>query len=264
MALPRLQLFEFNDAPWAPAVLRDTLIEALSRALRWGHLLDGLVEPLSRCLTEAGTSQVLDLCAGAGGPGAVLAEAMARRGHDAHFLLSDLFPHPAEWAALCAAQPGRLAYVPEPLDATRIPPEVGAGRVRVIINALHHFPPALAREVLRGACAGAPAVFIAEGLVRNPLSFAAMAPAGLAALYATPLLAGDRRLARALWTWLTPAALLVSAWDGTVSALRCYLPEELEAMVADLDGFTWTRGEFTHSGGLGRGSWLSGVRQPRG
>lgn len=263
MALPRLQLFEFNDAPWAPPVLRATIVEALSRTLAWGRMLDGLVAPLSRCLDEANAREVLDLCAGAGGPAAVLARAMARAGRETHFLMSDLFPHVAEWEALRAEQPGRLDFEPSPVDATAIPPALGAGRARVIINALHHFPPPLAKAVLRGACQGAPAVFVAEGLVRNPLSFAAMAPVGIAGLLATPVLAKERRLARAAVTWLTPLALAASAWDGTVSTFRCYLPEELHAMVADLEGWRWTSGEFSHSFGLGRGSWFAGVRTER-
>lgn len=260
MALPRLQLFEFNDAPWAPAALRSTLVEALSRAIRWGRLLDGLVAPLARCLEQAGTSQVLDLCAGAGGPAAVLSEAMAQRGHDVHFLMSDLYPAVADWEALSRAAPARLGFVAEPVDATDIAPSLGAGRVRVIVNALHHFPPPLARAVLRGVCRDAPGVFIAEGLVRNPLSFAAMGPVGLAALMATPLLSKDHRLARAALTWGSPVALAASAWDGTVSSMRTYQPEELREMVADLPGWTWTSGEYTHSFGLGTGSWFVGTR----
>ncbi len=261
MALPRLQLFEFNDSQWAPALLRDTIVEALGHTLAWGHMLDGLVDPLSRCLEAARTNEVLDLCAGSGVPAAVLARAMADSGRAAHFLLTDLFPHPAEWAALRRELPTHLDFEESPIDATAIPPALGAGRVRVIVNALHHFPPPVARAVLRGACERAPAVFVAEGLVRNPLSFAAMAPVGLAGLLATPVLAKDRRLRRALLTWLSPVALAASVWDGTVSTFRCYLPEELHAMVSDLDGWTWSQGEYTHSAGFGHGSWFSGVRR---
>ncbi|MDP1825733.1 MAG: hypothetical protein Q8L48_20900 [Archangium sp.] len=257
MALPRFQLFEFNDSPWVPAVLRDTIVEALSRAIRWGGLMDGLVAPLARCLDAAGTSQVLDLCAGAGGPAAILCDAMAKRGHDVHFLMSDLFPAIAEWESLRSE---RLDFVAEPVDATHISPALGAGRVRVIINALHHFPPDLAKQAILGACAGAPGVFIAESLVRNPVSFLAMAPVGIAALLATPALAKDRRLARALLTWFSPVALAVSAWDGTVSSMRIYEPAELQEMVAGLEGWTWTSGQYAHSAGLGSGSWFSGTR----
>lgn len=258
MALPRLQLFEFNDSPWAPAVLRDTLVEALSRAIRWGGLMDGLVAPLARCLEAAGTSKVLDLAAGAGGPAVILSEAMAQRGHDVHFLMSDLFPKLAQWEALRSE---RIDFVREPVDATDISPALGEGRVRVIINALHHFPPELARRALRGACTNAPGVFIAENLIRNPLSFAAMAPVGLAALAATPVLAKDRHLSRALISWLSPIALAASAWDGTVSSMRIYEPSELQEMVAGLEGWTWTSGQYAHSRGLGTGSWFSGTRE---
>lgn len=260
MALPRFQLFEFNDASWAPPVLRSTLVEALSRAIRWGGLLDGVVEPLARCLRDAGTSKVLDLCSGAGGPASVLSAEMAKRGHDVHFLMSDLFPAVPDWEALSAENPARLGFVRESVDATAIPKALGEGRVRVCVNALHHFPPPLAREVLLGMCRDAPGVFIAEGLVRNPLSFAAMAPVGLAALLATPVLSKDHHLARAALTWLSPVAVGVSAWDGTVSSMRTYLPDELRVMVAELDGWTWTSGRYAHSAGLGTGSWFSGVR----
>lgn len=259
--LPRLQLFEFNDAPWAPTLLKETVIEALSRAIRWGRLMDGLVDPLMACLDAAKTSKVLDLCAGAGGPAAALAEAMAKRGHDVHFLMTDLLPQVPEWEAAVAASSGKLDFVREPVDATRISPEFGEGRVRMIINALHHFPPDVARTVLRGACENAPGLFVAESLVRNPLSFAAMAPAGLAALMATPVLAKDRHVQRALITWFTPIALAVSAWDGTVSSMRIYEPDELRAMVEDLPGWTWKSGNYSHSAGMGSGVWLSGTRR---
>jgi len=259
MALPRLQLFEFNDSPWAPKVLRDTVVEALSRSLRWGRMLDGLVEPFEAFLAACGTHEVLDLCAGAGGPAQVLAEAMSRRGRQARFLLTDLFPQVPAWEALRAELPGRLDFVPLPVDATAIPADLGAGRARVIINALHHFPPALARRVLRGACEDAPGVFVAEGLVRNPLRFAAFLPVGLPALLAAPVLAKDRRLARALLSWATPVALAVSAWDGAVSTLRIYEPAELRSMVADLPGWTWRHGTYAYAG-VGRGTWFYGVR----
>ncbi|GMU60960.1 MAG: hypothetical protein AMXMBFR34_27230 [Myxococcaceae bacterium] len=260
MALPRLQLFEFNDSPWAPKVLRDTVVEALSRSLKWGRVLDGLVEPFSDFLGRCGTNEVLDLCAGAGGPAAVLSEALSRRGVPAHFLLTDLFPQVPHWEALRRERPGQIDFAPEPVDATGIPSTLGGARARAIINALHHFPPPLARKVLRGACENSPGVFVAEGLIRNPLRFAAFAPFGIPALLAAPVLADDRKLSRALLSWLTPVALAVSVWDGTVSTLRAYEPEDLNEMVADLPGWTWTHGTFSY-GGFGRGIWFSGVRR---
>lgn len=227
MSLPRLQLFEFNDAAFVPKSLQKTIISSLSRTLRWGHMLDGLVQPFVDFLHASKAHEVLEIAAGAGEPAAVLVEALLARGHQPPtFTLTDLLPHPESWSALSAKYPERISFIPEPVDATNIEPSLGAGRARVIVNAFHHFPPALAQQVLIGMAKDAPGVFISEGLVRNPLSFLAMVPWGIPSLMAEPAL-GSSRLSSAAWTWLSPIALLASGWDGTVSTFRCYSREEM-------------------------------------
>ena len=95
MTLPRLHLFEFNDSTWAPVALREALIESLSRALDWGRMLQGLTAPFGEFLARTGATEVLDLCAGAGGPAVVLVRALRRAGKvPPRFLLTDLQPHP--------------------------------------------------------------------------------------------------------------------------------------------------------------------------
>ena len=258
---PRRHLFEFNDSPWAPVALRETIIESLSRALEWGRILRGMVAPFRAFLAEARVTQVLDLCSGAGGPVAILAAELARENLPLpHFLLTDLQPHPEVWSRLRDRYPEFVDFVAEPVDATRIPRRVGEGRARVIINALHHFPPELARAIVLGACADGPGVFIAEGFERRPLSFGAFAAAGVPALYANPVLSPRHKIEKALLTWAVPAALAASIWDGLVSTLRVYTEEELRAMVAPLgDTFRWHYGTFDFSPG-GRGYYFRGVR----
>ncbi len=259
--MQRRHLFEFNDSPWAPVSLRETIVEALSRTLAWGRILQGLVQPFADFVARTGATEVLDLCSGAGGPAAILAVELARAGvRPPRFLMTDLQPHPEAWARVRQAHPGVIDFVADPVDATRIPEAVGTGRARVIINALHHFPPGLAGEIVRGACEGSPGVFIAEGFERNPLRFASFALAGLPALYVNPLLAPRHRLEKALLTWLTPAAVAASAWDGVVSTLRVYTEDELRAMVAPLgDAFTWRYGTYGFAP-MGRPYYFYGVR----
>jgi hypothetical protein len=255
MAFPRLQLFEFNDAAWAPEALRETIVAALSRALRWGGVLDGLVDPFTRFLSRAGTNEVLDLCAGAGGPAAILSDALASRGVHARFLLSDLYPHVEAWQQL-AKESRAVDFIDVPVDATAINGTVGAGRARSIINALHHFPPDVARRLLEGACRQSPGVFVAEGLERDLRNFASMAITGVGALYATPPFV-KHRLGSALLTWATPVSLLASAWDGSVSCLRSYSEAELRALVRDVPGWTWEFSTYEH-GPFGRGYYFMG------
>jgi hypothetical protein len=258
--LPRLQLFEFNDAPFAPKVLQRTIVSALSRTLRWGHLLDGLVDPFLEFLKASGAHEVLEVAAGAGEPAALLLEALTAQGHvPPTFTLTDLHPHVEAWRALVERHPTKLAFVPEAIDATQLPADLGRGRARVIINAFHHFPPALAQQVLVGMTKDAPGVFLAEGLVRDPRSFLAMTPWGVPALLAEPLLAHEGRVSRAALTWFSPVAMLASAWDGTVSTFRCYSREELFRF-AEAVGAHWRWEYGTYAvGRFGRGSWFWGV-----
>jgi hypothetical protein len=269
--LPRLHLFEINDSAWAPPTLRDTIVEALSRTLDWGHVLRGLAPHFARFLDETYTAdgpdqtrQVLDLCAGAGGPVAILARELRAAGHaPPRFLMTDLHPRVGSWQRVRDEHPDLVDFVAEPVDAANLPPKLGRGRARVIINALHHFRPELAGAILRGAAKGSPGVFVAEGFERNPARFAPFAWAGIPALLAGPALAPDRRAEKALWSWLTPVALAASTWDGLVSTMRVYTERELRAMVAPLgDELAWTWGTYDFFPG-GRGTFFCGVPRER-
>lgn len=260
MPLPRLQLFEFNDSPWAPRALRDTIVESLSRTLEWGHLLAGLVAPFEEFVARAGVREVLDVGAGAGGPARILVGEIARAGRQPpRFILTDLHPQLDAWQAARDAFPDDISFVGEPVDATAIPSAVAAGRARVILNAFHHFSPELARSILRDAVLGSAGIFIAEPFDRNPLRFVPFMPVGSLALLANPWLSRRDRALKALMTFASPAVVGASLWDGFVSTLRIYEREELEAMVAPLgDSFEWTYGHHRFPGG-GRGYYFYGV-----
>jgi hypothetical protein len=258
--LPRVQAFEFNDQDWVPAVLRDTIVEALSRTLRWGKILDNLADPFERFLEATGSSEVLDIGSGAGGPATILADRLAARGRDVRFLLSDLFPRVEVWDRLRSAQPDHIDFVPAPVDATAIPAHLSEGRARAILNVLHHLPPALASSVIRSAIRDRAPLFVAEGFERTPLGFLPFAPTGVAALALSPVLASDRRLQRALLTWATPLGIAASVWDGFVSTLRVYTEEELREMTRGEDAsesYAWAYGTYAFPFG-GRGYYFMG------
>lgn len=259
MVLARVQAFEFNDQPWVPEVLRDTIVESLSRTLTWGHILDGLIEPMADFLDQAKTRAILDLGSGAGAPASILSQGLARRGCPARFTLTDLFARPALWAELARAQPEAIDFIAESVDATAIPEALSAGKARAIINVLHHLPEPIARGVLQDAVRARAPIFVAEGFERNPLRFAVpFGPVGLASLAVSPILGRGHKLARALLVWGTPIALLASAWDGLVSTLRVYTEEELLGMVGRDASYRWTYGNYTWTP-FGRGYYFHGV-----
>ena len=89
----RIHLFEWEDQPWFPAILRDALTAFLSFYLRVsGHgaaLVPKLIETIQR--TEA--TRVVDLCSGGGAPAALVTEELVRRGIDVRVHCTDLFPN---------------------------------------------------------------------------------------------------------------------------------------------------------------------------
>jgi hypothetical protein len=179
-----------------------------------------------------------------------LQEALQRAGVEISLRVSDLFPQVEAWRAL------GVPFVEASFDVTSPPSELADGSVCTIINALHHFPPARAKLVLEGLCSRSAGVFIFEGLARNFMTFAALAPQGLKSLAMTPLRAKSKFASVAL-TWLTPIALLASVWDGSVSCLRTYEEAELRSLVRDIDGWRWEFAASTH-GRFGQGSSFMG------
>lgn len=261
LARRRVHAFEFNDASWSPRPLRDAIVEGLSLTLRWGRMLEGLVAPFQTFLAACDTHDVLDLCAGAGGPARSFVQEFERAGlRPPTFVLTDLHPQVDVWEQARLAHPGLFDLVAEPVDATCIPQSLSRGRARVIINSFHHFQPHQARAILADAVACSAGIFIAEPFLGSPLGILPFAPVAIAGIAAAPILTHRDRLAKIVVTYVFPFVIAaVSVWDGIISSMRTYRREELFAMVKTLDdGYRWTYGHHRNRWG-GRGYYFFGV-----
>jgi len=257
---PRAHLFEFNDRNWVPASLRDTIVETLSRSLQWGGFLRPLVPVIDRFLSACGTREVLDLCAGAGGPAVILSHEAERLGlAPPRFLITDLFPRVPLWMHAKQQRPDNIDFIAEPVDATRIPAALSEGRARIIVNAFHHFQPNLAAAILRDAVDSHAPIFISESFERDPRGALPLIPIGIPSLLATPLFSPRDRLAKAAWAWLTPIGLAAGSWDAIISTLRIYSEQDLRDLVAPFgQHYEWTYGTYDYPYG-GRGCYFQGL-----
>jgi hypothetical protein len=240
--IPRVHLFELEDQRWFPNVLRDLATDYLHFVERRLALHRPAVPLLADLLRTTGASRVVDLCSGGSGPVPELRAALADEGLDVHFTLTDFYPNLDAFEAAAARAPGAIAFVAEPVDARAVPARLKG--VRTIFNAFHHFSPDDARAVLANAANAREPVAVFEisdrrlgvllpSLILTPLLVLATTP------FIRPL--GWRRL---LWTYLIPLVPLTCWWDGAVSQLRAYSPEELEqiADTAGATGFSWKAG----------------------
>ena len=78
--IPRIHLFELEDQPWFPSVIRDLATDYLHfmETLMAAHR--PMVPLLADALRSSGATTVVDLCAGGGGPVVAIREELARAG----------------------------------------------------------------------------------------------------------------------------------------------------------------------------------------
>lgn len=191
------------------------------------------VEPLlQQILVMTGTAQIVDLCAGGGGPWPRLSRALnTRQGQPAPILLTDRYP-PAGADQGQTATAGQIRWVTTPLDATHLPAELTG--LRTLFTAFHHFAPAHARAMLQDTVNAGQAIAIFEQTARTPLALLIMYLLPWLALLTAPFLR-PWRPARFFWTYIIPAIPLVLWFDGVVSCLRTYSERELAALVDSLE-----------------------------
>ena len=135
----RLNLMEFHDQSWFPAFLRDYVTDGLETTLNLLDLYRPVAARLQRALQESNATRVVDLCSGAGGPWLRLANHLQQNSHvPVEIWLTDKYPNiVAEDAS--HAIPAQIHFCKEPVDATRIPPDLRG--FRTIFNSFHHFRP---------------------------------------------------------------------------------------------------------------------------
>lgn len=253
----RLHLAEIEDQPWCPRPVRDAATDYLEFMIRLGNAYAPVAPLLREALRRTGARRIVDLCSGGGGPWPRLLPELEREGGPVEVVLTDLYPNLEALGRVRDAAGGRLSFREESVDATRIPP--GLDGFRTLFTAFHHFPPERALAVLRDAVRARQGIGVFEATERSPAGVAAMLPAPLAVLLATPFIRPFRP-SRLLWTYLLPAVPALVLWDGVVSCLRTYTPDELRAMTDELEGegYRWEIGRARSRGAPAPVTYLLG------
>lgn len=250
--MKRLHLVELEDLPWVPAVVRDGGTDLLDALFARVGFYRPLVGVFARIVRSTGAKRVVDLCSGGGGGLIFMVQELEREGvANVEFVLTDRYPNAS--ARERALKIRRMDYRMSAVDAMRVPRELDG--LRTMFGALHHFRPEDVRGLLADAIsAGAPVAFF--DVAAKP--FLRRLPDALAPLVALPnavflflvpflLVPFVRpfRFSRVVLTYLAPLIPLLFAWDGTVSSLRAYEPDELLELARSMPGgerFAWEAG----------------------
>jgi hypothetical protein len=256
--MSRIHLFELEDQPWLPSVIRDagtTYLEFAAKLAKQGQTVAPL---LSEALHRSSEEQIVDLCSGGSGP-LPMALAAIEQSDDrvVNATLTDLYPKKNAFKKITANNPAISARY-DSVDATAVPKDLPG--LRTMFSGFHHFRPAQAERILQNAVDDRAPIAIVEFVSRHPLSLLGMLFAPLVSLFVIPFL----RPFRWVWiplTYLIPIIPLFIGWDGFVSCLRCYSHQELRKMTEATSSpdYDWEVGELEMPGAPFNGSFVIGT-----
>lgn len=239
----RRHLVEIEDAPWCPAALRDAATDYLQFVIELGQPYGPLAPRLAAALAQSGSQRIVDLCSGGGGPWRSMRRLLAEGENcPVDVRLTDKFPNAI--AARRVDGDPQIAYHDEGVDATAVPAALDG--FRTLFSSFHHFRPEQARQILRDAVDKRQGIAIAEVTERSWRAILLMLVSPLLVWLVTPFIR-PRRMSRLIFTYFLPFVPLLVVFDGIVSCLRTYTPDELREMVDALDApdYVWEIGQLT-------------------
>lgn len=224
----RVHLLELEDQSWFPARLRGWVVDQLSFVEELVDAYRPVVPLVEELVSTQEHARVVDLCSGSGAAPAALKRGLTEHGVACDVVLTDLYPN---LTAFRAREVDGVSHIDEPVDATRVPDELTG--VRTLFNAFHHLPPAAARALLVDAVEKRQPVVVVETVGRDPRAALLVAAITLGTFVFAPFVK-PFSLGRLLFTYVVPAIPFVVFFDGMVSCLRVYSPDELREMTRDL------------------------------
>ena len=245
--MKRHHLFEFEDQPWLPATLRDTITDVLSFFLALSRPYDHAFALISKIFRISDRAKLLDLCSGSGAPARMMHDALVRsEERSIEMDLSDKFPNKD------CQDPDRQV---RPFDV--LVSQSGGKELRTMFSAFHHFQPFHARRILANSVDERAPIAIFEFTQRSLLGIAFMI-IGLPIIFLCSPFIRPFKWSRIFWVYVVPAAPLVLLWDGIVSAIRTYTPRELITMTEGLDDYYWQSG-IIDKGWFTKVTYLTGI-----
>ena len=238
----RVDLPEIEDWAGCPTWVRDAMTGYLQAVIEVSRPYAVVAGELAALLRESGTSSVVDLASGGGGPWPFLVDALREEGVDAQVTLTDLKPNLRAAAELEGAK--GLTYRREPVSALAVPSSLSG--VRTMFTGLHHFDRKDLGTILRNAQEACVPFLAAEATHRSTRGVLVTFLIPVLVLLLMPRVR-PRRTVPLVLTYLPPVLPLLIWWDGLASTLKTYQPEELESLVSEIQepGYDWSVQEIS-------------------
>ncbi len=244
--MKRVNLFEFHEFDWFPAVWRNLFTDTLSYFIANKKLYSPVGLLLKPLIEKSDRFRIIDLCSGAGSPVATVINSFDNSISDkVQVVLTDKFPNVSAFTRVAKESNRQITFTNKSIDATKVPQDLSG--FRTFFSSFHHFDEKKAQAILSDAVGKNEGIgifeFTGRSLLLRLIPF--LVPLQLWLLLKTPF----RRpfsWQRILWTYLIPVVPFLFFWDGIVSCLRSYSETELWKLVKKLDvhNYSWKIGQI--------------------
>jgi hypothetical protein len=237
----RKQLFEIQDFPLCPKVVRDGVTDLLVLNLKIVPIYAPVIPWLSK-FAKITNGHWVDLCAGAGGGSLILKEKLP--GQIKKLILTDLYPHETK-----NILPENVIAYQKPVDARNVPIELKG--FRTLFTSFHHLNDQVALEVLKNAMNTNTPLGIFEFTDRSIYCLLLMLPSFFTSFFLIPFIR-PWKLSRFFWTYFIPLIPIVTLIDITLSCFRTRNVEEMNTLLSKIksENYTWESGRIPTYFGL--------------
>ena len=230
--MKRRHLFELEDQQWFPSFIRNFGTDFLQFISNKADFYQAVVPIIKKGIEESGSETVIDLDSGGGGGWQRLSEHLKPSFPDLKIILTDYFPNISAFQEM-QKRDAIFQYETASVNALDVPPTLKGFRTQFL--SFHHFKEVEALQILQNAVNNKVPIGIFEGQERTIGNLIKNLFSPIFILLTTPFIR-PFKLSRILFTYIIPIVPLFVMWDGAVSVLRTYTPEEMKTMTQQLEG----------------------------
>lgn len=237
--MKRLHLFEFEDMPWFPTMIRNYMTDYLQFTTNKFDFYAGILDVLKKGLSKTENNTIIDLASGGGGGWLKLSEHLKTELPNTKVILSDFYPNKNAFRYNIKKIGGHFSFNENSVNALAVPNDLKG--FRTMFLSFHHFKPKDAQQILQNAVNAQQPIAIFEAQERSVSQLVQFFFSPIFVLLMTPFIR-PFRFGRILFTYPIPLVPLFVWWDGLVSVLRTYSVEEMTKMTKNLekgDTFEW-------------------------
>jgi hypothetical protein len=258
-SMKRIHFFEFEDQAWFPTLIRGYMTDYLNfTAELTSAPFEAFTKKLKAAMETCKTHKIIDLCSGGGGPIPTVTRILRdQENYPVEVTLTDYYPNLTAFKRIASSH-SQISFISESIDATHVPQQIKG--FRTLFNGFHHFKPDQAKKILIDAVQSKQGIAVFELVGRSPFALFSVATALIGIPFLTPFMK-PFRISRLVFTYLIPLVPLFIVWDGLISCLRIYSPEELKELVRSIpaEGYVWETALLPFGNIPGHGTYIIGI-----